>query len=56
MDLQAQQEDVFQAFLDKNQDILGKDLTLDQVDLTDFQPAQYVKNGSLTITVKQGYE
>ena len=52
VDLQASETEVFQAFLDKNQSILGNSLTLDQVELTAFEAPQILANGKLTITAK----
>jgi len=53
VDLSATPEEVFQAFLDKNQSILDNTLTLDHVELSDFQASEYLKNGSLMINAKK---
>jgi len=53
VELSATPEEVFQAFLDKNQSILDNTLTLDHVELSDFQASEYLKNGSLMINAKE---
>ena len=54
VDENATQEATFQAFLDKNQNILGNNLTLDQVELSNFKNPEITADGTLTITVKTG--
>ena len=53
VDLSATPEEVFQAFLDKNQSILDDGLTLNQVELTDFHAPEYLQNGHLKVAAKK---
>ncbi len=48
------EEEAFNAFLEANKDILDENLTLDQVELSNFQTIGVLQNGTLTITVKEG--
>ncbi len=46
-------EQFFQLFLETNKNILESNLTLDQVELTNFNGIKIGQNGTLTITVKE---
>ena len=47
-------EQFFQTFLSENKNIFGDNLTLNQVELTNFEAVKVGQNGTLTITIKEG--